>query len=237
MFRNYLLLGCVLWLGLPPNGAVALGLCAKAATHAGRQIDAPDLLLPAISLAETGKYDPATGKTEAWPWTVTAEGKGRYLASKEEAVREVEYLQAKGVRNIDVGCMQINLHYHPDAFDTLHAAFDPNTNAAYSAFFLSQLHKESGSWTRAAAHYHSRTKRLAANYKAKVITLWRQLARAEAIAKAKSRTRGPKPGISLTKRTRAQNSQSGAVAANWREQQVTRYLERKGRNNQHSVYR
>ena len=53
----------------------------------------------------------------AWPWTVNQAGKSFYLKSKQEAIAKVKELQAQGHTNIDVGCMQINLAYHPDAFE------------------------------------------------------------------------------------------------------------------------
>ena len=51
----------------------------------------------------------------------------------------VRAMQANGVRSIDVGCGQINLMYHPDAFPNLELAFDPQANAAYAARFLKAL--------------------------------------------------------------------------------------------------
>ncbi|HJO71542.1 MAG: hypothetical protein QF450_07035 [Rhodospirillales bacterium] len=59
-------------------------------------------------------------------------------------------LSARGVRNIDVGCMQVNLLYHKDAFATLEEAFEPASNAAYAARFLKDLYATSGSWSAAA---------------------------------------------------------------------------------------
>ena len=54
-------------------------------------------------------------------------------------MRAVRKLQRRGVRNIDVGCMQVNLRYHPKAFKSLGQAFDPRANAAYAAGFLRKL--------------------------------------------------------------------------------------------------
>ena len=48
-------------------------------------------------------------------------------------------VQAQGVRSIDIGCMQVNLMHHPNAFATLDAAFDPLANALYAARFLTEL--------------------------------------------------------------------------------------------------
>src|SRR3546814_16620059 len=78
-----------------------------------------------------------------------AEDKGRFLPSKAAAIEEVRRLQARGIRNIDVGCLQVNLHYHPDAFASRETAFDPEANAAYAAAFLVRPRAEARSGTRA----------------------------------------------------------------------------------------
>ncbi len=57
-------------------------------------------------------------------------------------------LQARGIRNIDVGCMQINLRYHPDAFENLESALDPETNARYAVTLLKRLHGAHKSWAK-----------------------------------------------------------------------------------------
>ena len=130
--------------------------CIEATRSAERRQRLAPHLLGAISLVETGRWSRDHSATFAWPWTVMAEGRGRYLPSKAAAIAEVRRLQARGVKNIDVGCMQVNLYYHADAFDTLEAAFDPETNADYAAAFLSDLKDEVGSWKDAVAYYHSR---------------------------------------------------------------------------------
>ena len=132
----------------------------------------PDRLLHAISLVESGRWDSDRRASFAWPWTVTAEGEGRFLPSKSAAVAEVSRLKAKGVTNIDVGCMQVNLQAHPDAFGNLDLAFDPATNVAYGARFLTELRAGTPDWETAAAYYHSQTPALAAGYKTKLIAAW-----------------------------------------------------------------
>jgi len=69
------------------------------------------------------------------------------------AIATVRALQASGVRSIDVGCMQVNLMYHPSAFASLDEAFDPGANAQYAARFLNALYRASGSWVQATAAY------------------------------------------------------------------------------------
>ena len=132
----------------------------------------PDRLLHAISLVESGRWDADHRATLAWPWTVMAEGEGRFLPSKDAAIAEVKKLQARGVRNIDVGCMQVNLLAHPDAFATLDEAFEPRSNVAYAGRFLKDLQAQDNNWGQAGAHYHSQTPSEAAPYKAKLLSVW-----------------------------------------------------------------
>jgi hypothetical protein len=174
-FRILLGLAAVLWPGWAV-GAPSLEsqgkFCAQATARFERAEGIPVHLLTAISLAETGRWDEDRRASFAWPWTVTAGGEGRYFNTKAEAVAEVKRLQAKGVKNIDVGCMQVNMFHHGDAFESVEAAFDPATNVAYASRFLKVLHDSTRSWTQAAAHYHSTNAERNQGYKEKVLRLW-----------------------------------------------------------------
>ena len=86
----------------------------------------------------------------------------------------VRSLRAQGRTNIDVGCMQINLFYHPDAFASLEEAFDPAANVAYAARFLKERFGLTRSWPQAAALYHSASPEKNRPYRDKVLTLWKQ---------------------------------------------------------------
>lgn len=150
----------------------AHGLCVAATRQAELDNHLPPYLLAAISLAETGRWSSSHKASFSWPWTVMAEGVGRYLPTKAAAIAEVRSLQARGVTNIDVGCMQINLYYHGDAFRSLDEAFDPEINAEYAAAFLADLHRETKNWSKAVANYHSRDEDRGASYQGKVFDLW-----------------------------------------------------------------
>jgi Transglycosylase SLT domain len=156
-------------------------LCAKATNLIERQEGIPRQLLRAISKVESGRFHAKKQIVMAWPWTVMAEGRGRYLPTKTAAIAEVEGLRARGVRNIDVGCMQVNLYYHPDAFADLNQAFDPVANVAYAASYLKALKIEQGSWAKAVAHYHSADPGRYRQYRLKVHVAWR-LERAKYLA-------------------------------------------------------
>ncbi len=168
-------------MGLAPGLALGAQLpylskdyCAQATNARERAATIPRHLLGAISLAESGRWDDARQANIAWPWTVTARGEGQYFPSKAAAVRHVRQLRGEGVRNIDVGCMQINLFYHADAFASLSQALDPKANVAYAAKFLKDQFAATGSWVQAAANYHSMTPEKGRAYRQKVVRLWRE---------------------------------------------------------------
>jgi len=158
--------GCLL------AGTAAAQGCGPAIAAAERARGTAPGLLAAIGVVESGRMDARTGMRLPWPWTVTAEGVGTFYADKPTAIRAVEALRARGVTSIDVGCMQVNLQYHPAAFPTLDQAFDPMANAAYAARFLSSLFARQGGWPAAAAAYHSLIPERGAQYGRLVAAVW-----------------------------------------------------------------
>lgn len=146
--------------------------CERAAIAIETTHKMPRALLVSVSMAEAGRFDPKSGKARPWPWTINAEGQSFYFDSKKEAVAATQRLLKAGVRSIDVGCMQVNLRYHPDAFSDLHEAFEPLTNVTYGAEFLKRLRKQTGSWPKAVATYHSESPIRNEPYFAKVIRIW-----------------------------------------------------------------
>lgn len=92
-------------------------------------------------------------------------------------IAAVRQLKAEGMRNIDVGCMQIYLMYHPKALDSLEQAFDPGANARYAGQLFSKLRLANKSIMRAIAHYHSTARERNRPYTRKVIKLWNQARR------------------------------------------------------------
>ncbi|RRH75802.1 lysozyme family protein [Falsigemmobacter faecalis] len=136
----------------PPEGDPG-GLCLAAILAAEAQYQIPNNLLLALGLQEAGYNAP--GGLTVWPWSVNAAGEGRRFDSREEAMAFVRQRQSEGVRSIDLGCLQINLRWHPEAFLSLAEGFDPVVNVSYAARFLRGLYDEAGSWQLAAGRYHS----------------------------------------------------------------------------------
>lgn len=133
----------------------------------------PSNLIRAVSVTESGKYIKSAGRPQAWPWTVNAAGKGYYFANKREAIRAVNEFRAQGIKSIDVGCMQINLKHHPEAFRNLEQAFEPKYNIAYAAKFLMDNYTKARSWKEAIGLYHNGISELNRDYIAQVYSAWR----------------------------------------------------------------
>ncbi|MCH8467972.1 MAG: transglycosylase SLT domain-containing protein, partial [Roseinatronobacter sp.] len=95
------------------------------------------------------------GAFRAGPWTLNKAGKGRYLATQQEALAILDSALASGRRNIDIGCMQINWHWHGAQFATLAQMIDPVENTRYAARYLRDLHQRLGDWELAVMRYHS----------------------------------------------------------------------------------
>ena len=154
-------LAVLLLLGLPSVAALAApeaedwSACRRAIAAVEPGAGLPPGLLLAIALVESGRRNPATGRIEPWPWAMNVEGEGRLPPDRAAAMAELAALRARGVRSIDVGCMQVNLAHHRQAFPTPEAGFDPVANVLYAAAFLRQLHARTGDWPQAIANYHS----------------------------------------------------------------------------------
>ncbi len=137
--------------------------CVFFAKYFEERLAIPKGLLHSVSTAESSLN----------PWTINIQGKAYYFSSKNEAVDFVKTKLNQGVKSIDVGCMQINLYHHGDAFKSLETAIDPKTNISYAAFLLKNGYKRNYSWQEAIANYHSKHENLGKNYASKVLKIWK----------------------------------------------------------------
>lgn len=131
--------------------------CLDATKQMEAEYNIPPHILSAIALTESGRRDNHTKIRTPWPWTANIAGAGRYFNSRTEALLTFKRLIAQKNYMFDVGCMQINWHYHKEAFSSIEEALDPYYNVRYAAEFLTSLYAETGSWTQAAVYYHSKT--------------------------------------------------------------------------------
>lgn len=144
-------------------------VCLRAVLRAEKDYQIKSGLLQTIASVESGRWDKKAERRVSWPWAVQVNGKGYYYQSKEEAVKAVQELLDKGINNIDIGCMQINMKYHGEAFENLEEAFEPEKNVRYSARFLRSLYRYNGNnWERTAMQYHSKKIGHGLVYKAKL---------------------------------------------------------------------
>lgn len=154
----------LVWLSLPlwanESSRGDTDRCRRAARIAADHSGVPLHVLLSIVRIESGKRDAAFG----WPWTVNAGGDGRYFPDRRQALDFARRHSALGRTNLDIGCFQLNLYWHGEAFPSLDAMLSPQQNALYAAIFLADLKKEFGTWRSAAGAYHSRTDELAAKY-------------------------------------------------------------------------
>ena len=84
-------------------------------------------MLYAVGLAETGRGDSLR------PYALNIEGRAVYDIDKVEALRRVEAARKAGIKLIDIGCMQINHHFHARNFASVADMLDPARNVDYAA--------------------------------------------------------------------------------------------------------
>jgi hypothetical protein len=171
MMARSRLVGMLVAAAAPAYAQAPPVLCERAIALAETQLHIPSGFLSAIGQVESGQSATPQMRT-AWPWTINAGGEGHFYPSKDAAIEAARRFLATGVKSIDVGCLQVNLLYHPAAFASLEQAFEPAANAAYAARFLADLYQKTGSWPRAAAAYHSMTPGVGSAYAAKVLAAW-----------------------------------------------------------------
>lgn len=137
-------------------------LCDRAAANAAQASGVPIDILLAISRVESGRK--TDGTLSPWPWTINADGKGSFYDTEAEAIAAAQAHLTDGTGTFDIGCFQLNIRWHGEAFSTFEEMFDPERNADYAARFLTSLYEETGTWADAVAAYHSRTPDLAQSY-------------------------------------------------------------------------
>ncbi|TYR30134.1 lytic transglycosylase domain-containing protein [Mesorhizobium microcysteis] len=130
--------------------ALAAGnACEAEILRAAERYGVPAGILYAVGLTETGR------KGSLHPHALNIEGRAVFARSQQEAVREFETARRNGVKLIDLGCMQINHHYHAEKFSGVRQMLDPRTNVDYAARFLVQLKRRHDTWSMAVARYHA----------------------------------------------------------------------------------
>ena len=132
-----------------PGAVAGESACEREMARAARVHGVPLGMLYAVGLAETGRGDSLR------PYALNIEGRAVYDIGKAEALARVEAARLAGVKLIDIGCMQINHHFHARNFASVEDMLDPARNVDFAARFLNELKAREGTWTRAVARYHA----------------------------------------------------------------------------------
>src|SRR5690606_3624123 len=112
---------------------------------AARRYHVPPGILYAVGLAETGV------KGSLQPYALNIEGKAVFARSAAEAEAIFDKARREGATLIDLGCMQINYHYHGSHFRSVADMLEPRQNVDYAARFLATLKKRNDTWSMAVA--------------------------------------------------------------------------------------
>ena len=123
--------------------------CEREMARAAQLHGIPLGILYAVGLTETGR------RGALYPYALGAEGQTVFAKNVDDAMVSFEAMRHRGVKLIDLGCMQINHYYHGDKFASVRAMFDPARNVDYAARFLKELKEREGSWTMAVARYNA----------------------------------------------------------------------------------
>lgn len=86
---------------------------------------------------------------------MNVDGRAFVHANLRDGIRGFADARRHGARMIDIGCMQLNHHYHAANFKSLEDMFDPEKNVDYAASLLRTLKGQQGSWTMAVARYNA----------------------------------------------------------------------------------
>ena len=148
-------------------------LCEDAAQAAAARTGVPVDVLRALALTETGRS--LSGVLRPWPWALNVQGTGYWLDDRAAALAMARREVGRGVRNIDIGCFQINYRWHGEHFDSVSHMLDPAANGLYAAHFIASLYRETGSWAAAAGAYHSRTPVHARRYRQRFQRIYARL--------------------------------------------------------------
>lgn len=125
-------------------------MCEKIICQEEIRLQLPKNILLAIAEVESGK------DSHPWPWTINHRGRGMFFKNKVEMLKKVCQIIATGDRNIDIGCMQLNIFYHGKNFKSVNEMADPRKNIAYAGKMIKDFKEKYGSWVLAIKYYHSR---------------------------------------------------------------------------------
>jgi soluble lytic murein transglycosylase-like protein len=165
--KSLLLVICLCFIG--SNNALASnnhiqGKIKRLIKATEEQYGIPSGLLEAIAFVESGINNHA----------INVAGKPVIATNNNEALKVITDAQENGIRNIDVGVMQLNYRWHSNAFANIQEMLNPKNNIEYAAKLLIRLKKQHGTWYAAICNYHSSKPDHQRKYSYKVVMKWGQ---------------------------------------------------------------
>jgi len=135
---------------------------ASLISNAEKENQIPSGLLAAIAKLESN--------TQAYALNVN--GNAVFNKSLEEASGIVKKKLASGLKNIDLGVMQLNYRWHGDKFSNISQMLMPENNIKYAANLLRSLRNRYGTWHKAVRYYHSAKPEHHRKYSQRVVAYW-----------------------------------------------------------------
>lgn len=129
------------------------------------------LLLYAIAITESAK-SAGNGYITPHPYVFRSSAGPRFFKTKMEASTALDEILAE-TQHVDIGMMQINLHYHPQP--NPHDLLDPLHNLTVAANYLKKAMASTDDPIIGVGRYHSWTKELASWYGERVWQTYRNL--------------------------------------------------------------
>jgi hypothetical protein len=135
---------------------------ASLISKAEKENQIPSGLLAAIAKLESN--------TKAYALNIN--GNAVFNKSLEETSGLVKKKLAAGIKNIDLGVMQLNYRWHGDKFSNISQMLMPENNIKYAANLLKSLRNQHGTWHKAVKYYHSAKPEHHRKYSRKVVAYW-----------------------------------------------------------------
>jgi soluble lytic murein transglycosylase-like protein len=163
--------------GKPSPREPALDLSRTLWAEAARPRGLDPYLLYAVALVESARV--SGGWARPWPWALNQAGRTSYPATSGAALARMRDSLAAGRQVIDVGLMQVNVHWHGRRVESLDALLDPVTNVLLGADILAEaIASAPGDLALGVGRYHAWQDRPAAyRYGRKVLALADRLRR------------------------------------------------------------
>lgn len=127
-------------------------------------------ILYSVAILESGRKW-GDGMVRPWPWTLNVNGRGIYFDTRMEALKHLEESR-RDTGNIDVGILQVNIHYHGDKVARIENLLDYEMNLRVAARILREAILSSpGDPVIGVGRYHSWREKRARAYGARAIYL------------------------------------------------------------------